>query len=107
MDTGVDPVEWASRAVSKGAGEVIINSIDRDGTQSGYDIELVRAVCRAVPVPVVAMGGAGSLSHMMEAVRSGADAAAAGSLFVFHGKHRAVLITYPSPTQIKSTFFNS
>jgi imidazole glycerol-phosphate synthase subunit HisF len=107
VDTGVDPVEWASRAVSKGAGEVIINSIDRDGTQSGYDIELVRAVCRAVPVPVVAMGGAGSLSHMMEAVRSGADAAAAGSLFVFHGKHRAVLITYPSPTQIKSTFFNS
>ncbi len=107
VDTGVDPVEWALRAVSRGAGEVIINSIDRDGTQTGYDIELVRAVSRALTVPVVAMGGAGSLEHMAEAIRSGADAAAAGSMFVFHGKHRAVLITYPSPAQIKSTFAHS
>jgi imidazole glycerol-phosphate synthase subunit HisF len=104
VDTGVDPVEWARLAAAKGAGEIVVNAIDRDGTGVGYDLELVRLVTQAVPVPVVAVGGAASLAHMAEAVRAGADAAAAGSLFVFHGKHKAVLITYPSPAQIKEAF---
>jgi cyclase len=104
VDTGVDPVEWARRAVEKGAGEIILNSIDRDGMQIGYDLELIKSVSTAVGVPLVAMGGAGRLSHMAEAAHAGASAMAAGSMFVFHGKHRAVLITYPSFAQVKHTF---
>ena len=72
-----------------------MNSINRDGTQSGYDLELVGRVSGAVSIPVVAVGGAGNLTHFREAVDHGASAVGAGSLFVFHGKHRAVLITYP------------
>jgi cyclase len=81
----------------RGAGELFLNSIDRDGTMSGYDVDLVRQVTSAVPIPVIACGGAGSNDDFVSAVRDGGAAAvAAGSLFVFHGRHRAVLITYPS-----------
>lgn len=94
---GMDPVTAAMRAVEYGAGEILLNSIDRDGTMSGYDLEIIRKVADAVPVPLIASGGAGSLSHFREAIRKGgASAVAAGSFFVFSGKHRAVLITYPS-----------
>jgi cyclase len=104
QDTGVDPVKWAKGAVGKGAGEIVLNSIDRDGTLCGYDLELIAAVCGAVQVPVVALGGAGGLPHMVQAVRAGADAAAAGSVFVFRGKHQAVLISYPKREEIRSAF---
>lgn len=94
---GMDPVTAAKRAVEYGAGEILLNSIDRDGTMSGYDLEIIRKVADAVPVPLIASGGAGSLSHFSEAIhKGGASAVAAGSFFVFSGKHRAVLITYPS-----------
>lgn len=93
---GRDPVSVAEGLVGEGAGEVLINSIDRDGTMSGYDLELVGAVARAVTVPVVACGGAGSTADFRAAVNVGASAVAAGSMFVFHGKHRAVLISFPS-----------
>ena len=80
-----------------GAGEIFLNSIDRDGTMEGYDIEMVKRVTAAVSVPVIACGGAGKVMDFSEAVvKGGASAVAAGSMFVFHGKHRAVLITYPS-----------
>lgn len=105
VDTGSDPVEWARRAANDGAGEIILNSIDRDGTQSGYDIELLRAVAQAVSVPVVAAGGAGGLADMRSAIDAGAAAAGAGSMFVFHGRHRAVLITYPDRALIEEAFF--
>ena len=79
-----------------GVGEVLVNSIDRDGTQSGYDLELVKAVSSQVTVPVIACGGAGSIDDFVAAVNEGgASAVAAGSLFVFVGPHRAVLINYP------------
>lgn len=95
--TGIDPVTAAKRAVDFGAGEILLNSIDRDGTMSGYDIEIIRKVADAVSVPLIACGGAGSLSHFRNAIhKGGASAVAAGSFFVFTGKHRAVLITYPS-----------
>lgn len=91
-------------AESAGAGEILVNSIDRDGTMSGYDLELIREASSAVSVPIVACGGAGSLSDMVTAIREGgASAAAAGSLFVFKGKHRAVLITYPDEAQIAAS----
>ncbi len=94
-------VREAERA---GAGEILINSIDRDGTMAGYDLELLREASSAVNVPIVACGGAGSLSDMASAIREGgASAAAAGSLFVFKGRHRAVLITYPDEAQIDAS----
>ena len=103
-NTGRDPVAWARELEREGAGEILLTSINRDGTQSGYDLELVRRVSDAVDIPVVAAGGAGSLAHMREAVDCGASAVAAGSIFVFHGRHRAVLITYPERSDLERTF---
>ncbi|OGW64032.1 MAG: imidazole glycerol phosphate synthase subunit HisF [Nitrospirae bacterium RIFCSPHIGHO2_01_FULL_66_17] len=80
--TGLDAVPWARRAVELGAGEVLLTSVDRDGTQAGYDLDLLKAVSSAVPVPVVASGGAGALEHFYEALAiGGADAVLAASLF--------------------------
>jgi cyclase len=79
--------------------------VDRDGTMEGFDTELVRQVVQAVDVPVIACGGAGKVSHFLDVVRhSGASAAAAGSLFVFQGVHRAVLITFPSDAALHALF---
>ena len=101
----VDPVGFAARAEREGAGELLVNSIDRDGTMSGYDTRLLKAVTDAVRVPVIACGGAGTLQHLAEAVSGGGvSAVAAGSLFVFHGKHRAVLINYPDPATLGRLF---
>lgn len=79
---GLDAVTWAARAVEWGAGEVLLTSVDRDGTHAGYDVDLLRAVSAAVPVPVIASGGAGTLDHFYDAlVTGGADAVLAASLF--------------------------
>jgi imidazole glycerol-phosphate synthase subunit HisF len=82
--TGVDPVEWAKRAEALGAGEILLTSIDRDGTFSGYDIALTADVTRAVSIPVIASGGAGNYQHMADVLEaSGASAVAAASIFHF------------------------
>lgn len=82
--TGLDVIEWAQRGVALGAGEILLTSMDTDGTQSGYDLELLRAVVAAVPVPVIASGGAGNLEHLYEAlVIGGAHAVLAASIFHF------------------------
>ncbi len=82
--TGLDAIEWAKKAESLGAGEILLTSMDRDGTKSGYDIELTKAVSKAVNIPVIASGGAGSMEHFYEAfVLGGADACLAASLFHF------------------------
>lgn len=99
--TGQSPVDYARRMQDAGAGEILLTSIDRDGTLEGYDLELVEAVCRAVQIPVVACGGAASLQDFAAATARGAAAVAAGALFVFHGPHRAVLITYPSRQELE------
>lgn len=100
--TSLKPAEHARRMVELGAGEIFINSIEKDGTQSGYDLTLVREVADAVSVPVIACGGAGTLAHFTQAVSEAhASAVAAGSMFVFHGKHRAVLISYPSRADLE------
>lgn len=92
----LDPVTHAKRMQDCGAGEVFLTSIDREGTMSGYDLDLIARVAAAVSIPVVANGGAGSVKDFGLAVNEGhASAVAAGSLFVFQGKHRAVLVTYP------------
>jgi cyclase len=103
--TGVDPVDYAKRMEAAGVGEILLTSIDRDGTMSGYDIELLASVCGAVRIPVVANGGAGKLDDFALAVREGGAAAvAASTMFVFHGPHRAVLITYPSRASLDAVF---
>jgi imidazole glycerol-phosphate synthase subunit HisF len=81
--TGIDAVEWARRGAELGAGEILLNSMDGDGTRDGYDLEMIRAVRRAVSVPVIASGGAGSLEHFPPAVEAGADAVLAASVFHF------------------------
>jgi imidazole glycerol-phosphate synthase subunit HisF len=81
--TGIDAVAWASRAVGLGVGEILLNSMDADGTKSGFDTELIRAVRAAVTVPVIASGGAGELAHFAPAVGAGADAVLAASVFHF------------------------
>jgi cyclase len=81
--TGLDAVEWARRVEELGAGEILLTSIDRDGTKLGYDLELVARVASAVRIPIIASGGAGALEHFYEAVAAGADAVLAASLFHF------------------------
>jgi cyclase len=104
-NTGKNPVEYARQIENEGAGEILLNSIDRDGTMEGYDLDLTARVSGEVRIPVIACGGAGKLDDFGRAVREGgASAAAAGSFFVFHGKRRAVLITYPAYTEISQLF---
>ncbi len=92
----VDLSQHLATLSETGVGEILVNSIDRDGTMGGYDLKLLREVSAAVTVPVVACGGAGSIDDLVQAVQKGnASAVAAGSLFVFMGPHRAVLINYP------------
>ena len=85
--TGIDAIEWVVDAVGRGAGEILLTSMDRDGTREGFDIELTRAVCDAVNVPVIASGGVGTLQHLVEGVtRGGASGVLAASIFHF-GEH--------------------
>jgi len=100
--TQLDPVQWAIRAAELGAGEILLTSIDHDGTMNGYDLNLVQKVSQAVTVPVIACGGAGRVEHFAEVMRHGASAVAAGSMFVFHGKRRAVLISYPTEMELQT-----
>jgi imidazole glycerol-phosphate synthase subunit HisF len=79
--TGRDAIEWAREGVERGAGEIMLTSMDRDGTEDGYDLALTKAVSDAVGVPVIASGGAGTLDHLVAALQSGADAALAASIF--------------------------
>jgi len=81
--TGMDAVKWAKEGESLGAGEILLTSIDRDGTVEGYDLDLIKAVTEAVNIPVIASGGCGELKHFYEAFKSGADAALAASVFHF------------------------
>ena len=98
-----DPVEFAQLMEEMGAGEIVVNSIDRDGTMTGYDIETLTKITSRVGIPVIAMGGAGKLNHFAEAInKAHVPAVAAGSLFVFQGKHKAVLINYPERSQIEN-----
>lgn len=94
--TKINPVDYAKKAEDLGAGELVICSIDREGTGKGYDLKLLESVANSVNIPVVGLGGAGKLEHFKEAVEIGqVSAVAAGDFFIFHGKLKAVLITYP------------
>lgn len=100
-----DPIDYARKLEQLGVGEIFVNSVDRDGTRQGYDHDLIAGITAQVGVPVIACGGCSGLDDIKKAVReSGAKAAAAGSFFVFHGKHQAVLITYPSYESLREIF---
>ncbi|MCV2368258.1 AglZ/HisF2 family acetamidino modification protein [Roseateles oligotrophus] len=92
--------DYVARVVRAGAGEILINSVDRDGEMAGMDLKLIRDIAQQVEVPVIASGGVGKLADIANGLRSGACAVAAGAFFVYHGPHRAVLITYPSSDEI-------
>ena len=100
--TGLDPVEWAARAADLGAGELLITAVDREGTWSGYDTQLIAQVTRKVSVPVIANGGAGRVEHLAEAVfEGGAAAVALGSMVVFQGKDLGVLVNFPDRAELR------
>lgn len=95
-------MDFMAEMVVAGAGEVLLNAVDRDGTMQGMDLDLIRKASSALPVPLIAVGGVGSLADIKAAVDAGASAVAAGAFFVFHGPHRAVLITYPRYRELET-----
>lgn len=99
---GLTPAEWAVQAQRLGAGEILVSSMDRESTFSGYDLKLIASVAGVVTVPVIALGGASGYDDFEPVLKAGASAVAAGSIFVLNGKHRAVLITYPTPAQVRA-----
>lgn len=100
-------LELTQRLVNAGAGEVLLNAVDRDGTLAGPDLELIHTASVAIPVPLIAVGGVSSLADIQACVEAGASAVAAGAFFVFHGPHRAVLITYPKYQELENLFKRS
>jgi cyclase len=105
-NVNLDPVAWAQECERRGAGEILLNTIERDGTYKGYDLALLKQVAGAVSIPVVACGGAGSMHDFQSAIKEGdASAVAAGSMFVFQRPHNAVLISYPTPQILKEQLY--
>lgn len=103
-----NPVEWAMELEQLGAGELLVTSIDRDGTWGGYDVKLIESVTSQVRVPVIANGGAGTVSHIGEVVnRGGASAAAVGSMVVFQGKDLGVLVNFPDKMELAQALGHS
>lgn len=99
--TSLDPAHHAIQTQQLGAGEILLNSIDRDGMMGGYDIPLIKSVTSAVSIPVISLGGAGKTSDFTRALsEGGASAAAAGSMFVYFGRKKGILINYPSREEI-------
>lgn len=106
ISTGRDPLSLAKIFVEKGAGEIIINSIDRDGTMKGYDLDLISEFKDKVSTPITFLGGAGALEDLRKVIENmGTIGVAAGSLFVFKGKYKAVLINYPSFQEKMNLFY--
>jgi cyclase len=97
----IDLIRHCVELQEAGAGEIVLQSIDRDGTRSGYNVELIRMLASQLAVPLVALGGAGEATHLVEALKVGASAAASGSAFIFVGRLRAVLINSPDPAAIE------
>ncbi len=106
-DTGREPAAYARSLESAGAGEVLLTAIDREGTYSGYDLDLVRRVAGSVGVPVIASGGARGIDDFVGAVRAGASAVAAGRLFVFARRRQGILINFPEPAVLRERLYEA
>lgn len=107
-DTGLHPVKFAQDCVQNGAGEILLTSIDRDGTYKGFDLSITRDVASSISVPLIACGGAGSVGDFKNAiVDAKASAVAAGSMFVFQRPHNAVLISYPSQVALQQQLYST
>ena len=105
INTKKDPIQFAIKMQNAGVGEIMINSIDRDGVMKGYDIDLIKNITSKVDVPLIACGGAGTIDDLSKAVKEGhASAVGAGSMFIYHGKHNAVLINYPNQQDLKKIY---
>lgn len=105
VPTGLSPVEIAKKVEQEGAGEILINSIDKDGTMTGYDLKLIELITSSVEIPVIACGGASSIEDFSKAYYdAGASAVAGGAIFLFYGKRRTVLITYPKEEELLEYF---
>ena len=101
--TGTDPISFAQNMERLGAGEILLNSIDQDGTWEGYDFELIKQVTNAVNIPVIVCGGAGKVEHFQKAIhQGGASAVAAGSMFLYRSKGQGVLINYPTSDELQN-----
>jgi cyclase len=104
-NTGVNPIDFALLAEENGAGEILVNSIDHDGVMKGYDLDIIHKIKSVVNIPVTAIGGAGTLEDLASLIsHEQIIGAAAGSLFVFKGKYKAVLINYPSFSDKEKVF---
>lgn len=108
INTDLSPLDYAQKMEQLGAGELLLQSIDQDGMQNGYDLDLIESISNSVSIPVIACGGAKNLKDIQQSIENGASAAAAGSMFVFYGRYNAVLINAPSEIEIndlnKETF---
>ena len=105
INTKLDPITYAKQMQDLGVGELIVNSIDREGTGKGYDIKLLKMVSNEVEIPVIGLGGAGCMQDLVDAKNQTAvSGLAAGNLFIFYGKHKAVLITYPKYSELEKLF---
>jgi cyclase len=100
--TKLDPSSYAAEMEKLGAGELLLTSIDRDGTMEGFDLELIRMVSKRISIPLIACGGAGKVEDFTEAVTAGASAVAAGSMVVYQGKNRGVLINFPTQEELRA-----
>jgi len=98
--TGLTPLEFAKIAERNGAGEILLHSIDSEGTGRGYDTETIQRLSNQISIPLIALGGAGKINDFTLGIKNGASAVAAGSLFLFKGPHKAVLISYPSSMEL-------
>lgn len=99
--TDREPLVWLRDLEARGVGEVLLTSVDRDGSAAGYDLDLIGSCASSVGIPVVACGGAGTTADLAAALAAGAAAAAAGRMFVTHGRHRAALVSYPDPELVE------
>jgi cyclase len=106
--TGLDPVSFALNMQKMGAGEILLNSIDDDGMMTGYKLDLIRKVADEIEIPLVAVGGGKNYDHLRSAVKDGhASAVAAGSMFVYHGERKAILVNYPGKEELRNIFLNN
>jgi imidazole glycerol-phosphate synthase subunit HisF len=106
IKTTFTPVQYAQRMEQLGAGELLLQNIDREGTFSGYDHDLIQEVSASVEIPIIASGGASSVQDFLSAIQSGASAVAAGAMFVYKGSRKAVLINYPDQEKLMSELYS-